>query len=89
MITVILSHEVKDYSTWRKVYDEDEINRSKAGINLTGVFESIDNPNMITMIGEAPSAEAIKSFMSNPVLKAAMEQGGVISKPEVKLIRKV
>ena len=89
MITVILSHEVKDYSTWRKVYDEDEINRSKAGINLTGVFESIDNPNMITMIGEAPSVEAIKNFMSNPVLKAAMEQGGVISKPEVKLIRKV
>ena len=89
MITVILSHEVKDYSTWRKVYDEDEINRSKAGINLTGVFESVDNPNMITMIGEAPSAEAIKNFMSNPVLKAAMEQGGVISKPEVKLIRKV
>jgi quinol monooxygenase YgiN len=89
MITVILSHEVKDYSTWRKVYDEDEINRSKAGINLTGVFESIDNPNMITMVGEAPSVEAIKNFMANPNLKAAMEQGGVISKPEVKLIRKV
>ena len=44
---------------------------------------------MITMVGEAPSVEAIKNFMANPNLKAAMEQGGVISKPEVKLIRKV
>jgi len=89
MITVIISHEVKNYSNWRKVYDEDEINRSKAGINLTGVFESVDNPNMITMIGEAPSLEAIKNFMANPELKAAMELGGVISKPEVKLLRRL
>jgi hypothetical protein len=89
MITVILSHEVKNYSNWRKVYDDDEKNRSKAGIKLTSVLESVDNPNMITMIGEAPSLEAIKNFMANPDLKAAMELGGVISKPEVKLLRKL
>ena len=89
MVTVILSHEVKDYSTWRKVYDEDEKNRSKAGLNLTGVYQSVDHPNMITMIGEAPGVEAIKNFMANPGLKAAMEQGGVIGMPEVKIIRKL
>jgi hypothetical protein len=89
MITVIISHEVKNYSTWRVVYDEDEKNRSKAGINLTGVYQSIDNPNMITLIGKAPSVEALNNFMANPDLKVAMEQGGVISKPEVTLIREV
>jgi len=89
MITVIISHEVKNYSNWRKVYDDDEKNRSKAGIKLTSILESVDNPNMITMIGEAPSLEAIKNFMANPDLKAAMELGGVISKPEVKLLRKL
>lgn len=89
MITVIISHEVKNYSDWRKVYDEDENNRSEAGIKLTDVFESVDNPNMITMIGEARSVEAVYKFMENPDLKVAMEQGGVISKPEIKLIRKV
>ena len=89
MITVILSHEVKNYSNWRKVYDDDEKNRSKAGIKLTSILESVDNPNMITMIGEAPSLEAIKNFMANPDLKVAMELGGVISKPEVKLLRKL
>ena len=89
MITVIVSHEVKNYLDWRKVYDEDENNRSKAGINLKSVYQSTDNPNMITMIGEAPSVEAVNNFMSNPELKAAMQQGGVISKPEVKLIREV
>ena len=89
MITVIVSHEVKNYLDWRKVYDEDENNRSKAGINLKSVYQSTDNANMITMIGEAPSVEAVNNFMANPELKAAMQQGGVISKPEVKLMREV
>ena len=89
MISVILSHEVKNYSNWRKVYDEDEKNRSKAGLNLTGVYQSIDNPNMITLIGEAPSVEALKKFMANPDLKAAMEKGGVVGMPEVKILHKL
>jgi len=89
MITVIVSHEVKNYLDWRKVYDQDENNRSKAGINLKSVYQSTDNANMITMIGEAPSVEAVNNFMANPELKAAMQQGGVISKPEVKLMREV
>lgn len=89
MITVILSHEVKNYSEWRKVYDADEVNRTKAGLRLTGVFHAVENPNMITMIGEAPSMEVINGFMSNPDLKAAMEKGGVLGKPDVKILNQL
>jgi hypothetical protein len=88
MKTVILSHEVKNYSDWRKVFDADEGNRSKAGLKITGVFQAIDNPNKITMIGEAPSVEALNVFMTNPQLKAAMEKGGVIGMPDVKIFNK-
>jgi quinol monooxygenase YgiN len=89
MVTVVISHEIKDYSSWRKVFDADEGNRSKAGFRGTGVFHSVDNPNKITIIGEAPSVEAINGFMSNPELKAAMEKGGVIGMPEVKVLDKI
>lgn len=89
MVTVVISHEIKDYSNWRKVYDADEGNRSKAGFKDKGVFHSVDNPNKITIIGEAPSVEAINGFMSNPELKTAMEKGGVIGMPEVKVLDKV
>jgi quinol monooxygenase YgiN len=88
MVTVIVSHECKNYSDWRKVFDADEGNRSKAGFKSTTVFRSADNANKITIIGEAPSAEAINNFMSNPELKAAMERGGVIGMPEVKILNK-
>jgi hypothetical protein len=89
MVTVIISHECKNYSDWRKVFDADEVNRLKAGFKSTGVFHSVDNANKITIIGEAPSVEAINDFMTNPELKAAMEKGGVIGVPEVRVLSKL
>jgi hypothetical protein len=88
MKTVILNHEVKNYSDWRKVFDEDEVNRTKAGFKISGVFQSADNPNKLTVMGEVPSVEALNSFMSNPALKAAMEKGGVIGMPEVRILNR-
>jgi hypothetical protein len=89
MVTVIISHECKNYSVWKKVFDADEVNRSKAGFKSTGVYRSVDNANKITIIGEAPSVEAINGFMANPELKAAMERGGVIGMPDVKILNKI
>jgi len=88
MVTVIINHECKDYSDWRKVFDADEGNRLKAGFKSTGVYHSVDNANKITIIGEAPSVEAIKGFMEDPELKATMEKGGVIGMPTVQLLSK-
>jgi hypothetical protein len=88
MKTVIITHEVKNYANWRKVYDDDEVNRKKAGINLSAVYQSVDNPNLITMIGEAPSIEVLNVFMSNPKLKEAMEKGGVIGMPKTQILNK-
>ena len=73
----------------RPAYAADEVNRSKAGFKSTGVYHSVDNANRITIIGEAPSLEAIKGFMSNPELKAAMEKGGVLGIPDVKILNKI
>jgi hypothetical protein len=88
MVTVIISHECKNYSVWRKVFDADEVNRLKAGFKSKGVYHSVDNSNKITIIGEAPSVAAINGFMANPELKAAMEKGGVIGMPDVKILSK-
>jgi hypothetical protein len=88
MVTVIVSHECKNYSIWRKVFDANEVNRSKAGFKGMAVYHSVDNANKITIIGEAPSTEAVNGFMSNPEVKAAMEKGGVIGMPDVKILNK-
>ena len=88
MLTVILSHEAKDYEPWRKVFDAGEPLRAASGIKMDRVYTSVDNPNKITIIGEIPSMEAMQAFMQNPQLAADMEAAGVISKPEVIVLQK-
>ena len=86
MVTAILTHEVKNYSDWKKGFDEGEPMRQQAGIKTKGVYSSVDNANHVTIIAEFPSAEVVQGFLSNPDLKAAMEKAGVIGKPEMKIL---
>jgi quinol monooxygenase YgiN len=88
MVTVILTHEVKNFSEWKVGYDADEANRQQAGIKMSGLYRSIDNPNVVTVIGEASDLEALNGFISSPELKAKMESLGVISAPEIKILNK-
>jgi hypothetical protein len=85
-VMMIVTHEVKDYTAWRKVYDADDLNRKRAGFKESGIYTDVKNPNMVSVVGVFPSAAAAEVFVSNPKLKEVMEKGGVIGKPEVKLL---
>ncbi len=60
--------------------------REQAGVKTIGTFNSVSNPNVITVITEFPNAEAVQGFMSNPNLKADMEKAGVVGQPDVKIL---
>ena len=89
MVTVILSHEVKDFANWKKGFDGGEAMRAQAGVKTIGVYASVDNPNAITLITEFPSVEAVKGFLGNPDLQASMEAAGVIGEPDIKILDEV
>ena len=88
-VTVIITHEVKDFAVWKKGFDADAPNRTAAGLKVLGLYRSIDNQNVVTVSLEAPNAETAKGFSTNPNLKAVMEKAGVISAPEFKFLSKV
>jgi len=85
-VTVVVTHEVKDYASWRKAYDADASNRKAAGFKVSGVYADVNNPNLVSIVGEFSNAAAADAFMANPKLKEAMEKGGVVGKPEVKVL---
>ena len=85
-VMVMVTHEVKDYATWRKGFDADASNRKKAGFKVSGVYADVKNPNLVSIVGEFPSAEAAEGFAQSPKLKEVMEKAGVIGKPEVKIL---
>jgi hypothetical protein len=85
-VVVVVTHEVKDYSVWRKGYDADGPNREKAGFKVLGVYADVSKPTLVTIIGEFPNAAAARAFTTSPKLKESMEKAGVVGKPEVKML---
>ncbi len=89
MVTVILQHEVKDFTAWKKVFDEDEPGRASAGVKLEGLYTSVKNPNDVTMIFEAPDPAVFDDLLSDPERQKKIQKAGVISKPEASILNKV
>ena len=89
MVDVMITHEVKDFSKWKKGFTGEHSSRPGANVKVRGVYHSVENPNMITVMAEFPNVAAVHGFMQNPALKAALERGGVVGHPEVKILNKL
>ena len=89
MITAIIQTEVKDFAKWKEIFDADQPNVEKAGARLLGVYTSVNNPNAITMIYEAPNAEIYDVLMSDPDRQKAIQDSGVIGIPVATFLNKI
>jgi quinol monooxygenase YgiN len=78
-----VSHIVKDFDTWKKGFDEDEMNRSASGLTLRALARGIDNPNNVFIFLNVADLQKAKDFGTSPKLKDIMQKLGVMSKPEI------
>jgi len=89
MVTAIIQHEVKDFTEWKKVFDQDVPNLVKAGVKLLGVYTSIENPNDVTMIFEASNEGIYEALMSDPKRREEIKRGGVIGAANATFLNQV
>ena len=85
MSTIILSHNVKDFASWKPHYDSDAPRRNSAGFKELAVGTQSDNPNKVFIIWDG-EVDALNKMLQDPGLKEKMEVAGVISPPEVTII---
>jgi hypothetical protein len=76
-------HSVKDYAKWRPGFDADSVNRKAAGGQDLAVGRNIDSANSILVAVKISDIAKARAFMADPKLKAAMDKGGVIGKPDI------
>ncbi len=83
MATVYVHHKVKDYTAWRKAFDD--LTSMRTGYGCTGhkVFQSPSDPNEITILTDWKDIDQAKSYATSPDLKEGMQNAGVISQPDV------
>jgi hypothetical protein len=48
MATLFARHEVSDFNTWKRAYDDFDSERSAMGVTAHGVYRAEDNPNDVT-----------------------------------------
>jgi len=86
MVRLFVRHNVDDYGTWRKAYDEFDEERGPMGVTGDAVFQAIENPNAVTVWHDFDTAEAAQAFASSDKLRNAMQQAGVQVEPQIWIV---
>jgi heme-degrading monooxygenase HmoA len=82
MTYLIVRHNVKDYATWKPVFDTHHAKIKSAGGTGGQVFRNADNPNEVLVLTEWNDLKKAREFTQAEDLRSTMERAGVISKPE-------
>lgn len=83
MTTLFVRHQVTDYGKWREVYDKFGPTQQALGVQEQAVYQTVDNPNEVTVRHEFATLEAAQAFGSSPELRTAMHDAGVEGAPSV------
>jgi heme-degrading monooxygenase HmoA len=83
MVRIFVRHSVEDYQAWRKAYDEFDEQRRAMGVSGDAVFQSIEDPDDVTVWHDFDTAEAARAFATSNELRNAMQDGGVQGQPQV------
>ena len=83
MVRLFVRHPVADYAAWRRVYDDFDAERQGMGVTDHAVYQSIDDPNDVTVWHDFEKREQAESFASSDRLREAMTQAGVQGQPSI------
>lgn len=83
MVRLFVRHNVRDYDAWRTVYDEFDQERRSMGVTDDAVFQSVDDPNDVTVWHDFAAADEARAFVSSEALRNATQRAGVQGEPEI------
>ena len=76
MVKVVGNFEVKEWSHWKKMFDEHSGPREAAGIKTIYVGHELENPNKVHIVMETLAADTMQKFMQNEENAKVIEKSG-------------
>ncbi len=80
---MLVRHKVKDFSGWKRVYDDHLPKRNEAGLTERFLLRGADNENEVITLFEASDLVRARKFAESADLRETMEKAGVIDKPDI------
>lgn len=82
MSIIIGNARVKDYKTFKPVFERNEQWEKAAGLKDLTLGRMTDDPNHIYMIWKTKDPSIVKKLQSDPDLRDRFQKAGVIGLPE-------
>lgn len=89
MIKFIARHPVSDFAIWYAGYKSASDFHVASGVIKSSVFQSIDDPNDVTVTHDFETIRAARAFEAHPKLKALRLEFGITGIPTVWFVKKV
>ena len=80
---MVVHHSVANYATWRPIFDADKTNQVASGLTDPHVYQSVGDPNNLTITFIMADPTKAKAFATSKTLMTTMKNAGVMGKPEV------
>jgi hypothetical protein len=78
---IMVTHKVKEYTAWKKIYDEQKPERIKAGLIDRGIGYSLDDNNLVGIVLAVTDFKKASVYGNSPDLKDKMMAAGVNGPP--------
>lgn len=83
MIRMFARHIVDDFDAWKEVYDDFDDERKEMGVKGDGVYQTVDDPNDVTVWHDFKNLEAARSMADSDRLREIMDRAGVSGEPTI------
>lgn len=83
MTTLFVRHKVRHFANWKAAYDAFDVERRAMGVTGDGVYQSVDDPNDVTVFHDFDSSDKAKAFADSTRLREVMTDAGVVGSPDI------
>jgi ribosomal protein L35AE/L33A len=89
MIVLQIEHPVPDYSSWKKAFDIDPVNRKQSGVKRYRIFRQTDNPNYVILELEFDKLRDAKELLTAIQSIWKQIEGKIIKGPKTRIMEMV
>lgn len=78
MIHMLVRNRIEDYERWRSLFDAEAEPAAAYGLELSGVWREVGDPNNVFFMFEVESVERAQAFLDRPESAEVGKAAGVV-----------
>lgn len=89
MFILQIEHEVFNFEGWKKAFENDPIDRKKAGVRHYNIFQRSDNPHFVVIDLAFDHLNEAESTLASLKVLWGKIAGKIVMNPQVRILRLV